>query len=145
MVEGADGRMDGGSIKLRIDFSGLQWSQPGCTLLRHSPCSALEWTLSVFSPSLSCVANGSWCKLRQCALKPAANHLLLDSMLFFHPEICEFAISVQLYYNIVLYIGSLQIPFSCVLLYFAWRCNSAQVQTVCYRSYENVRLARLKL
>lgn len=42
MVEGADGWMDGGSIKRSIDFSGLQWSQPGCTLLRHSACSALQ-------------------------------------------------------------------------------------------------------
>lgn len=45
MDGGRSGRMGGGSIKRNIDFSGLQWSQPGCGLHRDLLCSALEWTL----------------------------------------------------------------------------------------------------
>lgn len=62
------------------------WSPVESTRMHAAPLLALlssgmnTWA---FSPSLSCVANGSWCKLCPCALKPAANHLLFDSMLFF--------------------------------------------------------------
>lgn len=81
--------MGGGSIKRNIDFSGLQWSQPGCGLHRDLLCSALEWTLHFSVRHLAAwlmAADASFVRVRSSPKHP--------SLLFWPPTSRRFILYI---------------------------------------------------